>query len=382
MEYHVFSPYSLCPLGAHVDHQHGIVTGFALDKGIDIEFSVTADGLVDMESTSFVEKITLSVSAPVGALEHNWGDYLRGAVWAMQQRYSLTVGIRGVVRGSMPSGGIASSAALLCGFIMALAKVNHINLERMQVVELAAQAERGYVGLNSGLLDHACVTLSHQNQLLFLDTDKSYTQLEPFGGVVSDEDELPFKVAIFFSGITRSLTYTNYNLRVKECCTAADFLMAYEDNHADYEERILRRVQPATFEKYVSKMPPRYARRARHFFSECERVKEGLDAWQQGDIDEFGELMFESCESSILNYECGSPQLIAIYRSLRNIPGVYGSRFCGAGFIGSCFALIDPADEDIIREQVTRDYLSQFPMYEDAFRTFICDTHEGVAFVE
>ena len=35
-EYHVFSPYCLCPLGAHVDHQHGLITGFALDQGIDI----------------------------------------------------------------------------------------------------------------------------------------------------------------------------------------------------------------------------------------------------------------------------------------------------------------------------------------------------------
>ena len=32
-QYHIFSPYRVCPLGAHVDHQHGLVTGFAIDKG-------------------------------------------------------------------------------------------------------------------------------------------------------------------------------------------------------------------------------------------------------------------------------------------------------------------------------------------------------------
>ena len=26
-EYHIFSPYRVCPLGAHVDHQHGILQG-------------------------------------------------------------------------------------------------------------------------------------------------------------------------------------------------------------------------------------------------------------------------------------------------------------------------------------------------------------------
>lgn len=28
MQFHIFSPYRVCPLGAHVDHQHGLVTGF------------------------------------------------------------------------------------------------------------------------------------------------------------------------------------------------------------------------------------------------------------------------------------------------------------------------------------------------------------------
>ena len=35
-QYHIFSPYRVCPLGAHVDHQHGIVTGFAINKGVDL----------------------------------------------------------------------------------------------------------------------------------------------------------------------------------------------------------------------------------------------------------------------------------------------------------------------------------------------------------
>ena len=40
-QYHIFSPYRVCPLGAHVDHQHGLVTGFAIDKGVDLYFDVS-----------------------------------------------------------------------------------------------------------------------------------------------------------------------------------------------------------------------------------------------------------------------------------------------------------------------------------------------------
>jgi hypothetical protein len=34
MTVQIFTPYRICPLGAHVDHQLGLVTGFALDYGM------------------------------------------------------------------------------------------------------------------------------------------------------------------------------------------------------------------------------------------------------------------------------------------------------------------------------------------------------------
>ena len=46
-QYHIFSPYRVCPLGAHVDHQHGLVTGFAINKGVDLWFNVNDDGRPD-----------------------------------------------------------------------------------------------------------------------------------------------------------------------------------------------------------------------------------------------------------------------------------------------------------------------------------------------
>ena len=40
-DFHSFCPFRVCPLGAHIDHQGGLVTGFALDKGINFDFSAT-----------------------------------------------------------------------------------------------------------------------------------------------------------------------------------------------------------------------------------------------------------------------------------------------------------------------------------------------------
>lgn len=40
MPHHIFSSYRVCPLGANVDHQHGLVTGVAIDKGVGLWFEV------------------------------------------------------------------------------------------------------------------------------------------------------------------------------------------------------------------------------------------------------------------------------------------------------------------------------------------------------
>ena len=53
MKKNIFTPYRICPLGAHVDHQLGLVTGFAIDKGVTLEYEPTLDGTVDLISANF-----------------------------------------------------------------------------------------------------------------------------------------------------------------------------------------------------------------------------------------------------------------------------------------------------------------------------------------
>lgn len=224
--YQLFSPYRICPLGAHVDHQHGLVSGFAFDKGIEFLFSATETGKVEMCSLSFEGLMTFNVQKPIEEKQHNWGDYLRGAVWSLQQDFQLRRGVKGLVQGSMPIGGVSSSAALLCGFVMAVAKVNDIALDKMEVIHYASEAEREYVGLRNGILDQACVVLCESDKLLYLDTRDSSYELLPFGN--GEGRGLPFELGIFFSGVTRQLTGTDYNLRVSECKTAAWIMEAYE----------------------------------------------------------------------------------------------------------------------------------------------------------
>ncbi len=377
---HIFSPYRICPLGAHVDHQHGLVSGFAFDSGVDILFSPTKNGRVEMASLSFEGLTTFNVQQDIDSKQKNWGDYLRGAAWAMKHDFQLKNGVKGVVKGSIPIGGLSSSAALLVGFVMALAKVNGLELSQMQIIQYASKAERDYIWLRNGILDQACVVLCQKDKLLYLDTQNTEYKTLAFG---DGKSELPFELGIFFSGVTRQLVGTDYNLRVSECKTASWIMEAYEDIPLkEMEETYLRNTSSEIFAKHKNKMPARFAKRAEHFYSECKRVENGVKAWQEGDIETFGKLVFESCESSINNYECGSPELIALYKIMKNTDGIYGGRFSGAGFKGACIALVNPEKKEAIHEYITTEYLKQFPQYKENFEIFFCQLSDGAKFVD
>ena len=332
------------------------------------------------------------IDAPSQVRERHWGDYARGAKYALKKRFELKRGITGVIQGSLPVGGLSSSAAVLIAYVMAFAKANDITLQPFEVVKIASEAEREYIGLNNGLLDQACIALGKKDQLLFLDCDSNEYRLIPFGGQQQSTEnsqlsiinsQLPFEIGIFFSGLTRSLVNSDYNLRVYECKTAAWNMLAYtEQPLKTFDKTFLRDIPKATFEKTRIAMSARFARRAEHFYSEYRRVRQGVTAWETGNLKLFGKLSFDSCESSIHNYECGSPELIAIYEIMRSLPGVYGGRFSGAGFKGACIALVDPAHKAEIEKVLTERYLEQFPEYERTFQVFWVKPDDGARFLD
>ncbi|MDR1652563.1 MAG: galactokinase [Prevotellaceae bacterium] len=374
----IFSPYRVCPLGAHVDHQHGLVTGFAINKGVEFWFAPTAEETIDIRSLTFEGAVTIDLQQRLEARQGNWGDYVRGAVYALRKRFVLQHGIRGVIKGSLPIGGLSSSAAVLVAYVNALAEANGIMLKKMEVINITSEAEREYVGLNNGVLDQACVTLSKKNHLLYFDTDNNNYRLLPKNA------EMPeFEIGIFFSGLTRSLISSDYNLRVNECKTAAWDILAFKELPLNIQEKTFLRDIPEEFYlETKAKLPPRFARRAEHFYSECKRVRMGVSAWERGDLHAFGNLILESCESSVKNYECGSPELIALYEIMRETAGIYGGRFSGAGFKGACVALINPEYKQTIEQEVTAKYLEKFPQYKDSFEVHFCEINNGAEFVQ
>ena len=205
----------------------------------------------------------------------NWGDYARGAKFALQKRFKLSHGISGVIKGSLPVGGLSSSAAVLIAYVMAFAKANSFSLEPFEVAKIASEAEREYIGLNNGLLDQACIALGKKDHLLMLDCESNEYRLIPKAANMPD-----FELGIFFSGLTRSLMSSDYNLRVTECKTAAWIVQAYENVPLKtHDKTFLHDVPESMYKRHRDEMPPHFARRAEHFYGEHMRVYSSFVTW-------------------------------------------------------------------------------------------------------
>ena len=371
-----FTPYRICPIGAHSDHQLGKITGFAINKGIHIAYGPKENGVVEIQSLQFDKRAQWHVTATPDAPQHDWADHLRGATIALNKRYPLRRGLCATIDGELPIGGLSSSAAVIITFLSALCTMNEIKLTPDELITISQEAENSYVGIACGKLDQSCEVYCRKDHLLYMDLKDNTYKLIP-----QHPDMKPYKIAVFFSGLERSLAGSAFNMRVDECRSAAYALKAYAGmEYGKFEETNLRDVPYEVYLQYKDRLPETWRKRAEHWYSEYFRVEKGAEAWARGDIEEFGRLSFESGRSSIYNWETGSPELKKLYEIMAETEGIYGGRFSGAGFKGCSMALIDPAFEESIIEKVSREYLEAFPHLEGKYSVHICESADGVKF--
>ena len=82
----VISPYRICPIGAHVDHQGGAVLGVAINSYSVLAFAPSADDSIRLSSDDFIGIVEFSAGANP-KFEGDWGRYARGAVFALHQLF-------------------------------------------------------------------------------------------------------------------------------------------------------------------------------------------------------------------------------------------------------------------------------------------------------
>lgn len=369
-----FCPYRVCPIGAHSDHQYGKITGLAIDKGIYLAYKPKQNGVIELCSLQFDKRAQWHINGVPDSKRNDWADYLRGATRELANRYTLHTGLCGVIEGTLPIGGLSSSAAVTLVYLSALCKVNKISVSDQEMIDMAVAVENRYVGVSCGKLDQSCEIFSRKDQLLYLDTCDNQYELIP-----TSPNMKPYDIAIFFSGVERTLAGSKFNMRVDECRSAAYALKAYAGmEYGKFNETHLREVPVEVYHEYKDRLPENWRKRAEHWYTEFDRVQRGAEAWRNGDIKTYGRLSFESGHSSIYNWETGSPELKTLYDIMTHTDGIYGGRFSGAGFKGCCMALIDPAYRESIEQKVEAEYLQAFPDLRGKYQFVICKSSDGL----
>ena len=370
--YTAFTPYRISPLGAHVDHNLGLITGFAIDKGIHIAYSLNTNGIIELESIQFPKKCSWHILNTPSKKINDWADPLRGATIELNNRYPLRYGITAIIDGELPIGGLSSSSSLIITFINALAFINGIKLSNEELIEISEYAENNYLGIENGKLNQLCEIYSKKNKLLYVDMlDNSYKLID----TPSNMDK--YVIGLFFSGIEKN--GSSYNTRTDELRSTAYLLKALDGiDYGNYKDTNMRDIPYEVYLKHKSKLPSSYIKRAEHWYSELDRVRSGIDYYRKGNIKEFGKLVTESGESTINNWETGSKEMIDLFNIIKSCKGVYGTRFAGSGYKGFCMAFIDPKYKDKILNEVEDKYLDKYPYLKDKYSAHICNTADGI----
>ena len=351
----IFSPYRICPIGAHIDHQGGAVLGRTITTGTVLEYEPLDSNQMVIASDQLGKTDFL-----IGELDSmHWARYAQAAARVLQARR----GMRAQVSGSLIGSGLSSSASVGLAYLKALADVNGLALTNDQLVQLEYKLEHDELKLQIGLLDPLTIVNGKKDALLFMDT--IHSSISP----IPDPPSRDFAWIVAYSGISRELTKSGFNIRVEECKQAASFLRK--------EAYILSDVPRELFEERKLMLPENLRKRATHFFTEVERVHRGAKAWEAADLELFGQLMSQSCASSINNYESGSEILIELHELSSSAPGVYGSRFSGGGYGGCVVAL---AERDLAENacvEIAEKFLIKHP--ELPSRVFIAETGDGIS---
>jgi galactokinase len=323
-------------LGNHTDYNEGYVLAIAVHCGTTLTGRRREDRTVAIRSVGIGKSQTVVLDQLLAEKVAPWSRYTLGVVDQFR-RHDLPIGgFDAEITGNLPLGaGLSSSASLENATVLLLAQLFGAKLEPMQMARLAQKAEHDFVGVRCGLLDQVVSLMSLEKQATFIDCRTMAVDYVPLDGKTS--------IIIANSNVKHALVGGEYNERRSDCEAAARALGV----------PFLRDTTLEKLKARKNELADRIYRRALHIVGENERVLEGSAALRKVDLVRFGQLMFESHESSIANFENSCPELDRLVAAARGTPGVFGARLSGGGFGGATINLIEKGREEEVIQALT-----------------------------
>jgi galactokinase len=355
-------------IGDHTDYNEGFVLPVAIELDTWIAFRRRQDGHVRVASRQSRETGSFSIDqlAPIdrsgsgsgqgsgsgsgsgsglgsGSGGPHWTDYVAGVAWSLREATLPVRGFDGVVDSSLPLGtGLSSSAALELVSALALLGGGHV-LAAPALAALAQRAERDFVGVDCGIMDHFASAAGRKGCALLLDCRSLETRhvALPWG----------LRVVVCDTGSPRDLRNSAHRDRRAECGRVVALLSEKMPGLCS-----LRDLDMASLRRHRALLPDAAARRAEHVVAENGRVLATVGALETGDLDQLGRLFAESHTSLRDLYEVSAPALDTMVEVARAVPGVVASRMTGVGFGGCTVNLVLADAVPALQAAVSREY--------------------------
>lgn len=343
-----FSPGRVNLMGAHLDYNGGPVMPMVIDRGTLVIVRGREDATVRLRSTLAPETFEGRLGELPPEASGCWSDYSVGVLRALSRQASDLRGLDVLFGGNLPIGaGLSSSASICVGTALAVDALWGLDLEPLERVRVALQAERGFVGVHCGIMDPYAVGLARPGHLLWLDCkDQSFEHLP------IDTSEVCIVVAD--TGVRRQLAKGAFNRRVAEARLAYETLQP----HAP-EATCLRDVPLEVLEAHGGELTGTLEHRARHVIEEVRRTFEAREALLAGDLAGFGARMSQAHTSLRDHYDVSVPELDCLVEAAVAHPAVLGSRLTGAGF-GGCAVILAKRDYGDLEEAVASTFEDRF----------------------
>jgi len=359
-----FAPGRVEILGNHTDYNEGLVLGVAIDRYSVVVGRPVAGSQCRIYAQAFdqTDAIDLAEATIASPPEGDWRRYTRGVLWAMRSQWPATQGFEAVIAGNVPLGsGLSSSASLQVALGLFLNALHGQSIEndnaRMALAKRLRKAENGFVGVASGLLDFVTVLFGRPGHAVYLDCRSLAVRRVSLG-------TSPPAIVVMDTATSRRLADGMYNIRRSECERVTDH---FRKARGATEVMSLRDITPEELSANWKYLDPIGRLRARHVLLENQRVADGVQALEQGDLATLGLLVSRSHKSSLNDFENSSQALDALVASALTSPGCLGAKLSGAGWAGCVVALVKPEEVAAFTKACSAAYRQQTGLEGDIY---------------
>ncbi len=357
----ILAPGRVNLIGEHTDYSGGLVLPVAVDRGVTVRWRPDAHA-IRLRSAAFPETVVELApdGTPLRGLE-GWGRYAAAVAALLTERGRPAVGLDGMVSSTLPIGaGLSSSAALTVAVALALCRAAGFELPRLELAQIAREAEYRAVGAPVGLMDPAVCLLAHRGSALLLDCATEEHRLVPIPEHLA--------IVVLDSGVRHRHENSGYATRRAELERALPALGGARPSQVT--------VQEAEASARTAGVDEIALRRLRHVVSENERVRACvrlLESPGAPDRRALGSLFRDGHTSLRDDFEVSTPE-IDLLVELAYDRGALAARMTGGGFGGSVVALADAGEAEVFAAEVTEAYVARTGLDGAGY---VCQTAEA-----